>query len=102
MFLEHADADAGAPGTIHVDVAEVDGATRSVTLVTSDGTTVRGPVTVEGTLITFSDVTAGAYAIHVEELSDGGGTFMTRTVLEVDGGESVVNCDPGTLDCEVS
>lgn len=91
-----------AAGTVHVDVAPAAGTTRSVSLKSADGSVVGGPVTVDGNRITFADVADGSYDLYVEELADEGGTYLTRTTLQVSGGELVVSCDAETLDCAVS
>lgn len=89
-------------GTIHVDVATTEGASRSVSLETADGSLVGGPVAVDGSRITFSDVADGTYDLFVEQTADGGGTFLTRTTLVVAGDDIVVTCDAESLDCTVA
>lgn len=94
--------DMKSNGTIHVDVATTEGAHRSVSLETADGSLVGGPVAVDGSRITFSDVPDGTYDLFVEQTADGGGVFVTRTTLVASGGEIVVTCDADSLDCTVA
>ena len=89
-------------GTIHVDITTTEGATRTVSLRSADGTLVAGPVAVEGTPITFGGLDDGTYDVLAEQRFDGGGTFVTRTVVDVAGGETTLTCDAETLDCTVS
>lgn len=100
-----ATAEAVAPavpaGSIRVEVAAADGASRSVSLQRADGTPVSGPVEVTGDPITFDDLEAGTYDLFVEHAADGGGTFLTRTVIDIDGDAAVARCDAETLDCTV-
>ena len=97
-----AEADAVTTGTVHVDVAAVDGASRSVSLKSVDGALVGGPVPVDGTRITFSDLADGTYDLVVEQVADGGGVLLTRTTVTVSGNELVASCDADTLDCTVA
>lgn len=94
--------DMTSTGTIHVHVATTEGASRSVSLKTADGALVGGPVAVDGSRITFSDLADGTYDLFVEQTADGGGTFLTRTTLVASGDEIVVTCDAESLDCTVA
>lgn len=86
--------------TLHVEVATTDGATRTVSLRTAAGELAGGPVTVDGSTISFTDLAPGTYDLFVEEFADGGGTFLTRTPLDLGAGdERVARCDPDSLDC---
>ncbi|MGK2928820.1 MAG: hypothetical protein ACSLFO_04510 [Acidimicrobiales bacterium] len=90
-------------GTIHVDATATEGAARTVTLRSADGSLVAGPVTIDGNRITFEGLDDGTYDVLAEQFFDGGGTFVTRTIIDVaGGGETVVACHPETLDCTVS
>lgn len=90
-------------GTIHVDATTTEGATRTVSLRSAGGSLVAGPVTIDGNRITFGGLDDGTYDVLTEQFFDGGGTFVTRTIIDVaGGGETVVACHPETLDCTVS
>lgn len=92
--------EAAATGTLRVDVAAASGATRYVSLRTVAGDVVAGPVTVDGSPITFADLTPGDHDLFVEHFADGGGTFLTRTPLTIAAGSDLVaTCDAETLDC---
>ena len=89
-----------ATGTLRVDVAAASGATRYVSLRTAAGDVVSGPVTVDGSPITFADLAPGDHDLFVEHFADGGGTFLTRTPLTIAAGSDLVaTCDAETLDC---
>jgi hypothetical protein len=84
--------------TVHVSTAE--GATRTVSLQTPAGDAIGERTTVTGAPITFADLAPGTYELFVEHLADGGGTFLTRTVLTVAAGEDrAVSCHDESLEC---
>jgi hypothetical protein len=92
--------EARTTGSITVHVGTVDGATRSVSLQTPEGDPVGDRATVTGAPISFDDLAPGTYELFVEQVADGGGTFLTRTVLTVAAGEDrAVSCHGESLEC---
>ena len=90
-------------GNLTVEVGAASGATRQVSLRTTAGDLVGGPVTADGNPITFSDLAPGDHDLFVEHFADGGGTFLTRTPITIAAGsELLATCDAETLDCTVS
>ena len=87
-------------GSITVHVGTADGATRTVSLQTPDGDAVGERTTVTGDPISFADLGPGTYEVFVEQVADGGGTFLTRTVVTVAAGEDrAVTCHGESLEC---
>ncbi len=91
-----------SPGTIRVTVGPTQGASRSVTLQTVDGTVVASRVPVTGDPIVFDGLDAGDYDLFVEQYYDDGATFLTRTPIAVDGDDTTVACDDETLECSIA
>ncbi|MGK2930464.1 MAG: hypothetical protein ACSLFO_12910, partial [Acidimicrobiales bacterium] len=76
---------------------------RTLTLRAADGSLIAGPVTIDGHRITFDGLGDGTYDVLAEQFFDGGGTSVTRTIIDISGGgETIVACHPETLDCTVS
>ena len=95
-----APAETRSTGTITVQVSTADGATRTVSLQTPSGDPVGERTTVTGDPITFADLAPGTYELFVEQVADGGGTFLTRTIITVGAGQDhVVSCHAESLEC---
>ena len=93
-------AEEPTTAAITVRVAARDGATRTVSLQTPAGDPVGERVTVTGAPVSFEDLAPGTYELFVEQVADGGGAFLTRTIVTVEAGEhAVLSCDPESLDC---
>jgi hypothetical protein len=99
--------DTAGLGSVTVHVAPVEGATRSVSISNAEGRRAGGPATVDGpanvhTAIHFVDLPAGTYDVFAEQIHDGGGSFLTRTPVEVSGDRVTVRCTGDDLGCAVS
>ena len=87
-------------GSITVELAAADDADRSVSLKTTAGKVIAGPVTATGDPIVFDDLAPGTYDVQVDQVHDDGATTATRTTVTIEAGEdAVLRCDSDTLDC---
>ena len=89
-------------GRLRVEVSAIGGASRWVTLRSSDGAVVGTPVEVTGAPITFDGLDSGDHQLFVEQRTESSGAFLSRTIVSIAGDSRVARCDHETLDCTVA